>query len=236
MTSTAGSHAGTTADLAEGRAGVYGALATLFLDPPSAELVSGLLDLSASADTAELFGGPGAACLRRYAAAYRGDIGPLQQEFHDLFRVPLGRYVMPYEAVYRDERVVGEARARGLLMGPSTLAVMAAYRESGLHVSSEAGELPDHVGIELSFMALLCGREQEAWQAADQEGARRIMRREQRFLEEHLLRWVPALSRRIAENAQTDFYRGVALLTEEFLLADAATLARAFHHLPRDQE
>lgn len=235
MISTTGGP-GATADLAEGRAGVYCALATLFLDPPTAELVSGLLDLSASAETAALFDGPGAACLRRYAVSYRGDIGTLQQEFHDLFLVPLGRYVTPYEAVYRDERAVGEARVRGLLMGPSTLAVMAAYREAGLRVSSEGGELPDHVGVELSFMSFLCAREQEAWQARDQDGARRIIERERQFLETHLLRWVPALSQRIAENAQTDFYRGVALLTEEFLRADAATLAGAFCHRPRDQE
>ena len=137
MTSDGNSHARLIASLAEGRAGVYRALATLYLEPPSAELVCGLLSLSNWSEMAELLCGPAVACLRRYASGFHGDISDLQQEFQDLFLIPLGRYVTPYEAVYRDERVVGEARVRGLLMGPSTVAVMSAYREGGAHVPSD---------------------------------------------------------------------------------------------------
>lgn len=213
------------ADLAGGRAAVYGVLASLYLEPPSADLVRGLLDLSASPEMSDLFDGPAAVCLRRFAASYGGDLDCLRQEFHDLFLVPLGHYVTPYEAVYRDERVVGETRVGGLLMGPSTVAVLSAYRESGLQVASDCGELPDHVGIEISFIALLCTREREAWQSGDAGGARQLLRQEEQFVNHHLLKWVPDLCRRIADNARSDFYRGVALLTEEFLRADAASLA-----------
>ncbi len=226
MTSNGNGHASVVASLAEGRGGVYCALATLYLEPPAAELVCGLLDLSNRSEMAELLDGPAVACLRRYASGFQGDISDLQQEFQELFLVPLGRYVTPYEAVYRDERVVGEARVRGLLMGPSTLAVISEYREGGAHVPPDCVELPDHIGVELSFMAFLCAREQEAWQEGDQTRARQTLERERHFLEGHLLQWVPALSRRIAENATSDFYRGIGLLTEEFIRADAATLVR----------
>jgi TorA maturation chaperone TorD len=230
MSRTGNGHSQAIATLAEGRAGVYRALATLYIEPPSAELVGGWLSLSNWPEMAELLDGPAVACLRRYASAYQGDIDSLRQEFHDLFLVPLGRYVTPYEAVYRDQRVVGDTRVGGLLMGPSTVAVMSEYRASGVQASPDCGELPDHVGIELSFMAVLCGRELEAWQGGDTTGARRFLEREQRFLEAHLLQWVPALSRRIADNASSDFYRGVALLTDGFLRTDAATLAAALNH------
>ena len=226
MTGNGNGHASVVASLAEGRGGVYRALATLYLEPPSAELVCGLLSLSKWSEMVELLDGPAVACLRRYASGFHGDISDLQQEFQELFLVPLGRYVTPYESVYRDERIIGEARVRGLLMGPSTLAVISEYREGGAHVPSDFAELPDHIGVELTFIAFLCGREQEAWQEGDPTRAQQTLEREQHFLEGHLLQWVPALSRRTAENATSDFYRGIGLLTEEFIRADAAMLVR----------
>ena len=178
-------HARVIASLSAARAGVYQILAKLYLDPPTPELVSGLLALSG--DMTELFDGEGATCLGRYGRAYTGDIDSLQQEFHDLFTVPLGRYVAPYEAVYRDERVVGEARVSGLLMGPSTLAAISEYRQSGAHVLPDCAELPDHIGVELSFMAFLCARQQEAWQEGDQNRAQQALDRERHFRERPLL-------------------------------------------------
>lgn len=225
MSENKNGHVPVIASLSAARASVYQVLATLYLEPPSRALVSGLLALTG--EMAELFDEQGAACLRRYARSYAGDTEPLHQEFHDLFKVPLGRYVTPYEAVYRDQRVVGETRVAGLLMGPSTLAVMATYRDSGVQVPPECGELPDHIGVELNFMALECAREQAAWKAGDEGAARVELRRQQRFLQTHLVQWVPALARRIAANARSDFYRGIALLTEAFLRRDVATLARA---------
>ncbi len=215
------------APLATTRAGVYEVLAALYLQPPSRDLVAALLELAAAAMADLSSRGSAGDLLRRYAGSYKGELEALQQEFNDLFTVPLGRYVTPYEAVYRDERMVGEERLRGLLMGPATLAVLTAYREASAVMPPDCPELPDYIGIELNFMAFLCARESAAWQAGDEAAAWVLLRREQRFLAEHLLQWVPALSRRITQNARSDFFRGIALLTDEFLRADAATLAEA---------
>jgi TorA maturation chaperone TorD len=209
------------------RAQVYEVLATLYLQPPSRELVTALLGLAESPALADLSSGAAAESLRRYALSYTGELEALQQEFHDLFTVPLGRYVTPYESVYRDARVVGEERVRGLLMGPSALAVLHAYRDNGFTVSPDCSELPDHIGVELSFMSLLCRREREARQAGDDATVRPLLECELRFLEDHLLRWVPQLRARIAALAPSEFYRGVAFLTEDFLSADRAIVAAA---------
>jgi TorA maturation chaperone TorD len=219
--------------LAEMRAQAYEVLATLYLQPPSRELVSALVDLAASGTLADLSSGRTAESLRRYALSYTGDLSGLQQEFHDLFTVPLGRYVTPYESVYRDECVIGEERVRGLLMGPSTLAVLQTYRENGFTPSPQGSELPDHVGVELSFMSILCRREHEAREVGDDAMAARLRERERRFLEDHLLRWVPHLRQRITANSLSEFYRGVAGLTEDFLIADRAMVA-ARHASPAD--
>lgn len=211
--------------VAASRAAVYDLLAALYLSAPSAEVVDGLLGVAGVRGPGGLPEGPASECLGRFAATYDGDPAPLRQEFDDLFVVPLGRYVTPYEAVYRDERIVGETRVSGLLMGPSTIEVLSAYRELGLAVPPECSELPDHVGIELSFMARLCAREDELDETGDGDTAAALRRRQLHFLDRHLLQWFPELAGRIQRNASSEFYRGVALLTHEFLEADALTLA-----------
>jgi TorA maturation chaperone TorD len=210
------------AELAGARAGAYEVLAALHLNPPTPQLVAELLRLSTSSVMADFSDGPAAEHLCRYAAAYNGELDALRQEFDDLFVVPLGRYVTPYEAVYRDQRAIGEHVVSGLLMGPSTVAVLSEYRASGVEVSAMCNELPDHIGIELSFMAHLCSREREARGTGDEAAVAALRSRQQRFVEDHLLAWLPALSDRVVRNAQSDFYRGVALLTTNFVRADAA--------------
>jgi TorA maturation chaperone TorD len=227
-------HAGADgrAMLAHMRAQVYEVLATLYLQSPSPALVTALLGLAGSPALAYLSSGAAAELFRRYALSYAGDAEALQGEFNDLFAVPLGRYVTPYESVYRDAHVVGGQRVRGLLMGPSTLAVLQAYREHGLALSPECAELPDHIGVELSFMSLLCERERTAHESGHDAQLAQILECELRFLEHHLLRWVPHLKRRIAANARSDFYRGVGHLTEDFLSADRAVLMSGYARPP----
>lgn len=209
----------------ESRGQAYEVFATLYLEPPSPELLAGVLAWAETSPGDQDLRGAGIEYLRHYARAAGETIEALRQEFDDLFVVPLGRYVAPYESVYRDERTIGEATVRGLLMGPSTLSVLSAYREERLTVDAASCELPDHIGVELAFMGQLCRREQDARSAGDMSRAKQLMGRQLRFLEDHLLRWVPQLNARICRHTSSDFFRGVACLSEEFLRADAAALA-----------
>jgi TorA maturation chaperone TorD len=206
---------------AEGRGQLYRFLAAAFLRPPAAGLVAPFLDCEILTELGDRFGEDAVADLRRFKESFGGDYGSLDQEYQDLFVVPLGRYVTPYEAVYRDERMLEGERVRGLLMGPSTLAVKALYRNAGVEVAADVLELPDHVGLELGCMQSLCEAEARAWEGADAEGAERAGELQRRLLEEHLLQWVPALCARVRENAPGPFYRGIAALTEAFLRHEA---------------
>ena len=206
---------------ARARGQLYRFLAAAFLRPPTESFVAPLLGDGILGELADRFGACAVADLQRFRESFDGDYEALDQEYQSLFVVPLGRYVTPYEAVYRDERVVDDQVVRGLLMGPSTLDVKALYREAGLEVPAELLELPDHVGIELGCMQSLCEAEARAWEGADAEGAERAGQLQRRLLEEHLLQWVPALCARIRENAPGPFYRGIAALTEVFLRHEA---------------
>lgn len=209
---------------AQSRGQLYRFLAAAFLRPPGAQLVAPFLDDGIVAELGDRFGKDAVADLRRFKESFGGDYGSLDQEYQDLFVVPLGRYVTPYESVYRDERMVEDERVRGLLMGPSTLAVKALYRDAGVEVAEDLPELPDHAGLELACMESLCEAESRAWLGDDAGGVERARKLQQRLLEEHLLQWVPSLCARIRDNSPGPFYRGIATLTEAALRQDAAEL------------
>jgi TorA maturation chaperone TorD len=204
----------------------YRFLAMAFLRSPTEPFVAPFLDEAFLGELAERFGRETVRDLAAFRDGFHGDYEALDQEYQELFAVPLGRYVTPYEAVYRDERVVGEEVVRGLLMGPSSLAVKALYREAGLEIPADLLELPDHVGLELGCMQGLCAAEAKAWQAGDTEAQACARRLQRRLLEEHLLQWVPALCTRIRDSAPGPFYRGIATLTEAVLKQDARALAQ----------
>jgi TorA maturation chaperone TorD len=99
----------------------------------------------------------------------------------------------------------------------------------------ECKELPTHIGVELSFMNFLCEREVEALQNEEGDGwndkeerkdtdSIRYRELQIRFLQEHLNLWFSELSQSIQANAKSQLYRGLALITEEFLRWDTAGL------------
>ncbi len=212
---------------AEARANMYRFLSAAFLEVPSAAVVAPLLADGFADGLEEMFGAGVADDLRQFVQGFQGDYAALDQEFQDLFMVPLGRYVTPYEAVYRDEREVGDTRVGGLLMGPSTLAVKQLYREAGAAISEDFKDLPDHVGLELACMEFLCKAEAQAWDREDLAGVHRVQGFQKRLLQDHLLQWVPALCARIRERASGPFYRGIAHVTQAYLKQEADGLVSA---------
>jgi TorA maturation chaperone TorD len=89
-------------------------------------------------------------------------------------------------------------------MGPAATAVRALYGEIGLRVRADAGELPDHLAIELEALAVSLG-------GPDAEATARAL------LNEHLVIWVPAFCERTAVEATHGFYRALADGTAEWI-------------------
>ena len=66
-------------------------------------------------------------------------------------------------------------------------------------------DMPDFIGTELEFMHYLCSENQ--------------VEKQRRFLEDHLLNWVPLLFKRV-EGEGVRFYRQVIKLIDRFLVID----------------
>jgi anaerobic sulfite reductase subunit A len=132
----------------------------------------------------------------------------LAVDFARLFLLKGG--VHPYESVY-----LGKEK---LLMEDPWLEVKKEYSSAGL-VLRDVGEPEDHIAFELEFMHKLCQKISEA--LARGERAEELLRMQSRFLNDHLLKWVPDLCQAISEQAATDFYLAVALITKGFLEFDS---------------
>ncbi len=214
----------------QARGQLYHFLAAAYLRPLTPEALRHVTDPGVLQELAALFGEEATLALRSFSASACGD--DLQQEFMDLFAVPTGRYVTPFEDVYRG---ASAERQLGPLLGECAVAVKGLYRAARAEVDENCKELPTHVGVELAFMSFLCEREAaarcgEGNARADEGGTsaplRSVFYREfqLRFLSEHLNAWFPQLSRTIQENASSGLYRGLAALTQVVLERDAAWL------------
>jgi TorA maturation chaperone TorD len=80
------------------------------------------------------------------------------------------------------------------------------YQAFGLKVAEDCPERPDHIVLELEFMAFLIGLERSA------NGARQFERQDvcreaqRRFLAEHLLWWTPAFAKLLGRGNAKGFY------------------------------
>jgi TorA maturation chaperone TorD len=214
---------------AAARAAMYGFLSAVYLQPPTRELIQSLQGDPVAEELASVFSTQTVSQLARCDDA---TLPQLKQEYMDLFAVPAGRYVTPFEDVYRGIRQDGQQEG-GLLLGERAIAAKVMYASAGAEMDSGCTELPTHIGVELSFMAFLCEREAVAYDQQDTPYATDdefespseadIYRQYQLlFLQQHLNDWFPQLNCSIQAKATTRFYRGLAQLTEEFIASDLA--------------
>lgn len=146
------------------------------------------------------------------------DPAELELEHTRLFVGP-GRVPAPaHGSVYLDG---------GVLMGESTVDALRQYREAGFVLAPDAGALPDHVVVELSFLAVLAEEAARAWRAGDAAAARLWLGRRGAFLCDHLGAWAPALSEAILGATSEPFYRAVAVSLRELVATDLEYLLAA---------
>ncbi len=211
------------AALASARASTYRFLAALTLGPPAPAALAALRSGDLRAFFPVAFEDTNLAAALANFAAHEPDERAIADEYHALFVVPGKRYCAPFESVYLDvEQAPDRSGERGLLWGPSTVAVRRFYVETGLPLASDAGELPDHVGTELLFLACLCDDEADAWRSGDEARAAERGERRLEFLRLHLGRFAPRLCDALVVHASQPYFHAVAALLRAFAAAESA--------------
>ncbi len=182
---------------------IYRVQAAAFLDSPDAELLDFLVE-----NYPFLFPRERQERTASFEKALRVD-------FTNLFLIS----TPPYEAALVDES--------GHLNSGATDRVTDFYRSCGFNpgrgggVSRNIGLVAmDHISVELEFLAHLAGREENAWRGEDRPLAAESLSGAARFMDAHLLRWMPLLMASTEEDADTDFYRALSKWTREFAFED----------------
>jgi len=134
-------------------------------------------------------------------------------DYTRLFLGPNHIIAKPYGSVWLEQQET--------LMGESTVAVQALYREGGFEIDEGFRELPDHIAAELEFLYLLIFRENEAHQQGKPEEMAATVALRKRFLDEHLGRWVAPFTAAVRDGAQCAYYRQLAELTNRFVNMEA---------------
>jgi putative dimethyl sulfoxide reductase chaperone len=112
------------------------------------------------------------------------------------------------------------------LFQPHRLADLSAfYRAFGLELTEDANERQDHLCLELEFMCVLTAKEAYGLEHQhDQEDLALCREAQKRFLREHLGRWTPAFSRRLARMADANALGALAEFTRVFIESECARL------------
>lgn len=145
----------------------------------------------------------------------------LEVEYNRLFVGPNPPRVYPYESMYQGPG--------GAAMGEAALHVLSTYALEGLCPGDVEKDLPDHVALELEFLAYLCAREAAALEERNEEKIFHYVGRQRDFIKNHLARWVSMFCREILRETQEDFFKCWANLLERFIRWEAKRLEVQVH-------
>lgn len=143
----------------------------------------------------------------------------LHWDFTKMFIGPFDLCAPPWESVY--------VRKDRLLFQANTVEVRHMYQNFGYEINQHHLEAEDHIGLELDFifhLNKLCIDNIKNPNFRSQSNITYLIGEQSRFLRNHLLAFVNPFSDKVIENAQTQYYSGMAKLLRAFLNIDYSLL------------
>ena len=213
-------NAETMAEVALGRASMYDLLVSIFSRLPDEDIISAIkgrdlydiLGTSCSAENIRLKTGIDHVKSYQSGIKQKNDTEVIRELSVDRTRIirAIGRSDLkpPYEGLYLGKKSGGA----------SVLAVHTFYRKAGIVPDKDTPEPPDFLCVELDFMSQLCRREHACWSSTSDVTETVFF--EERFLREHLGKWVGTFCDQAEEQSQTRFYRGFLNILNVFIEID----------------
>lgn len=195
--------------LNQARATIYRLLSACFYQPEEAFIEEDIFGQLESA--LALHDEAWAELARKMGEAFRST--PLDELVFDYTRLFLGPFEIlahPYGSVWLEPE-------KKMVMGDSTMNALACYRQADFDLDENFRETPDHIAVELEFLYLVTFKENEAMARGDQQTYGELAILKNGFIKNHIGRWVTPFAEAIRQGAQTDFYRLLADLLEQFI-------------------
>lgn len=142
----------------------------------------------------------------------------LHWDYTRMFIGPFELPVSPWESAY-----VTKDR---LLFQETTLTIRKLYAKYDFQ-TVDLIEADDHFGLELDFMYHLNQLSIESSQPDNPNALAEVsylLREQQSFIENHLSKFIPEITEKIEEHAETKFYIGLAKILRHYLLMDSTVL------------
>jgi TorA maturation chaperone TorD len=101
------------------------------------------------------------------------------------------------------------------------------YHAFGLDIADAHPERPDHIVLELEFMAILLGLERQAADGNAELLEQRLLtcrEAQARFVEEHLAWWAPAFAKLLVQQNRGGFYEAVGVFLAALMPAERSLL------------
>lgn len=139
-------------------------------------------------------------------------IEELEVEYCRLFVGPGVVEVPPYESIYRATELEIQ---KGLVMGDVAFEVQNKYKKAGLAIKKDFTDMPDHIAVEILFVAYL-----EAMESSNP--GQNYLEHKDQFMKEHLGVWVPNFIDAIKRKGHHPWYIYVAGLLEDTIMTELA--------------
>lgn len=191
------------------RSGLYGLLARIFGSEPTADL----LDVLLSEAFLEALGTDGYALKESLEeCSEKNLLEALATEYARLFLGP-GKHISPHESIQRPG-------ASGTLWGKETADVRRFIEASGFDFNNCYTGIPDHISVELEFLAHLTKLEAKAWQDGDELTALKVLDLQSMFLSTHLGKWSDNFYRAISQSQAHILYKLTGQLLSQFVAGE----------------
>jgi TorA maturation chaperone TorD len=208
----------------------------LLLDPDSRRLAAGAADLlreeAGARPTALGFGElpPGGLDLAPLLAELLRPRAELIAEYDRVFGLVPSRECPPYETEYH-------RTAEPFFRAQQLADVAGFYRAFGLEPSRGQPERPDHLALELEFLAFLLAKKRLALDRSDGDNdgtarARVCAEAEAAFFRDHLAWWVPSFGTGLRRKAGEGFYAAVGRALAALTPAERARFGVPAPRLP----
>ena len=133
----------------------------------------------------------------------------LEKEYTWLFFASKPRAVYIFESVYTE----------GKLLRDSTFNVARMYYDAGLNVVESMKLPPDHIAVELEFLAYLLFNELKSLNEKQKDKLELAISMRKKLLEKHLGPFSKSFSERLKEKARLPFYKAMAHILEKFIVS-----------------
>ncbi|VAW17489.1 hypothetical protein MNBD_ALPHA12-1817 [hydrothermal vent metagenome] len=201
------------ADTAAERSRLYLLLAAIFRQEPGSELIEHLR----SEDFEQLLHQAGFELGEEFSAKPLETIKEqLAEQFTRLFLGP-GKHISPHESVQLPN-------GSGTLWGKESVLVKRFIEAAGFNYDSDFNGIPDHVSVELDFLALLSTAEANNWNCSDVDAAINVLEWQRDFISRHAGKWMPGFCAKVKAEADLPFYEVFAGLLQGFLADEDAEI------------